>query len=71
MTICTTYITDTRDLFILAYKFEESKYYLYMLDLDGVNVMENDDVSEIDKAYKVKNELLVYHETAVNYEKFE
>ena len=71
VTICTTYITDTRDLFILAYKYTELKYYLYMLDLDGVNVMENDDISEIDAAYKIKNEVLCYHEDDVENEKFE
>lgn len=38
--ICTTYITETRDLFILAFKYHQRKYYIYMLDLDMTNIME-------------------------------
>ena len=62
--ICTTYITDTRDLFVLAFKYKESKYYIYQLDLDQCSKYENDDQDEIDKAYKCK-ETFTYNETNV------
>jgi len=38
ITICQTYITDTYDLFVVINA--DSKYSLYLIDLDAANVME-------------------------------
>lgn len=47
--ICATYITDTRDLFILVYKNLKKRYYFYMIDLDESNIRErNEDANEND-----------------------
>ena len=37
-----TYITDTRDLFILVHRIIQHKYEVYMLDLDACNEREQD-----------------------------
>lgn len=41
--ICENFITDSRDLFCLVYIYEEKRYYLYHLDLDKSNVLEDDE----------------------------
>jgi len=73
LSICTTYITDTSDLFVLAYKFETKKYYLYMIDLDECNFMESEegtDLNDIDKAFNFKEETFTYNEEEVEYAEF-
>lgn len=42
--ICSTYITDTNDLFVLT-QIDEI-YRLYYLDLDAANIFENQDSTE-------------------------
>ena len=70
--ICSTYITDTRDLFVLAYQFQEEKYFLYSLDLDSCNFMQNSkEFEDIDSEYHFDKPLFSYHESEVGAQAFE
>lgn len=70
--ICETYITETRDLFVIVYKYIEHKYFLYMLDLDLCNTMEIDkeNIPEIEKAFNFKKEKFCYSEEDVEFKDF-
>lgn len=65
--ICETYITNTQDLFVIAFKFEDNKYYIYMLDLDECNFMEieDNDFTQLDKAFNFNDEIFSYHHCQV------
>lgn len=67
--ICATFIADSRDLFYLVYKFNQQKYFLYMIDLDACNSNEGEliDISRMNKLYGIKREKLSYSEENVKH----
>ena len=69
ISICSTYITETRDLFVLAFNYSKRKYYIYMIDLDLSNIMESKskDIKEAEKHFNIQKEVFSYHESDVNF----
>jgi len=68
--ICGTYITDSRDLFVLVFKNKTLKYYLYRLDLDNCNIRELKDRNyDLSKLYKMQP-ILEYHQEEVGNQRF-
>lgn len=61
-----TFITDTKDLFILIR--DQNHYLLYTIDLDKTNFKEIDDATNIQDAFKLSEPILKYHENSVNFQ---
>ena len=59
MKICQTAISDTKDLFALVYM--DSKYHLFMLNLDNYNVRKfHGKDGDLNKLYKVDPPILIF-----------
>ena len=60
-----TFITDTKDLFVLIR--DQNHYLVYTIDLDKTNFKEIDDATDIISAFRLGEPILKYHEESVNF----
>lgn len=69
--ICATYITNTRDLFVLVFVYESEQYCLYKIDLDKSNIREVDLADlNISELYRIRDPLLIYKLDQVKHKNF-
>ena len=59
MKICQTFISDTKDLFVLIYM--DQKYHLYELNLDKMNIKNFQGTDqELNDLYKINDPILCF-----------